>query len=67
MKGFICGTGELAEVMPKFYDEVAPLLANGKIAIREHRYSLEKAGEALLSVHTGKNVGKAVIIVSDGD
>lgn len=65
VKGFTVGTGESAAALPKFYDVVTPLFLEGKITSREHRFSLKEAGEALQSVHTGKNVGKAVIVVSD--
>lgn len=51
--------------MPRFYDVVVPLVLEGKITSREHRFELKEAGEALLAVHLGKNTGKAVIAVSE--
>ena len=63
--GFTVGTGPSAAALPKFYEVVTPLVLEGKLTSREHRFSLKEAGEALLSVHTGQNVGKAVIIVSE--
>lgn len=63
--GFTVGTGPSAAALPKFYDVVTPLVLEGKITSREHRFSLKEAGEALASVHRGTNVGKAVIVVSD--
>ena len=65
MHGFTLGTGPSAAALARFYDVVTPLVAEGKITSREHRFSLKEAGEALLSVHTGKNRGKAVIIVDE--
>ena len=66
VKGFICGTGEVAKVLPEFYKNVTPLFLEGKITSREHIFhGLKETGEALLSVHTGDNTGKAVIHVAD--
>ena len=49
-----------------FFDEIIPLVKEGKITSREHRYSgLKAAGKALRDVHTGGNTGKAVIIVDE--
>ena len=66
MRGFIVGTGDVAKALPEFYDKVTPLVQAGRITYREHRFNgLKAAGEALQSVHDGKNVGKAVIVVAD--
>ena len=66
VKGFICGTGEVAEATGRTYEVVTPFILQGKITYREHRFEgLKRVGEALLSVHTGTNLGKAVIIVAD--
>jgi len=65
VRGFTVGTGPSAAALPKFYEAVTPLVVEGKITSREHRFSLKETGEALASVHLGKNVGKAVIVVSD--
>ena len=66
VKGFICGTGEVAKALPGFYDAVTPLVQAGKITSREHRFEgLREAGAALASVHEGSNVGKAVIVVAE--
>ena len=66
VKGFICGTGEVAKALPDFYTVVTPLVQAGKITSREHRFNgLREAGEALLSVHAGTNLGKAVIVVAE--
>lgn len=63
--GFTLSTGPSGAALPKFYDVATPLVLEGKITSHEHRFSLKEAGEALASVHYGKNLGKAVIIVSE--
>jgi NADPH-dependent curcumin reductase CurA len=65
VRGFTLGTGPSAAALPKFYEVATPLFLEGKLTSREHRFTLKETGEALLSVHTGKNVGKAVVIVSE--
>ena len=56
----------MAEATQRCYDVVTPLILQGKITYREHKFNgLKHAGEALLSVHTGSNTGKAVIVVSE--
>ena len=40
-------------------------MQHGVITNREHRYSLAEAGEAIAGLHEGKNVGKAIVWVSD--
>ncbi|KAK7680402.1 hypothetical protein QCA50_016642 [Cerrena zonata] len=63
--GFLFRTGEDSEKAFHAFDkEVIPLIVQGKIQNREHRFiGLQNAGKALQSVHTGENFGKAVIIV----
>ena len=52
VKGFIVGTGEVARALPVFYEKVTPLILEGKITSREHKFNgLKEAGAALLSVH----------------
>ena len=66
MRGFLAYQGESASVVPRFYNEVVPLVLQGKITSREHRYhGLREAGRALADVHRGANVGKAVILVAE--
>ena len=48
-------------------EEIVPLVPDGKISAFEHVYSLKEAGQAIADLHTGGNVGKAVIIVSDNE
>ena len=49
-----------------FYDEVVPLVKEGRITSREHRYlGLKQAGQALADLHLGNNTGKAVIVVAE--
>ena len=46
-------------------EEVVPLIQQGKIRVREHRYEgLREAGKALADVHIGANTGKAVVVVA---
>lgn len=65
--GFLFGFGDAAQkAIGEFEKEIPPLVGQGKITILEHKYNgLKSAEQALLEVHTGKNVGKAVIIVAD--
>ncbi|THH00054.1 hypothetical protein EW026_g2421 [Hermanssonia centrifuga] len=66
VRGFLYRRGESAKVLPEFYDKITKLVLEGKITSREHRFNgLREAGEALESVHSGKNTGKAVIVVKD--
>jgi NADPH-dependent curcumin reductase CurA len=66
VRGFVIGSGESAKMLDKFDSEVIPLVKEGKINSREHRYlGLREAGKALADVHLGKNTSKAVIVVSD--
>ena len=65
VRGFLTYRGESASVIPQFFDEVVPLVLQGKITSREHRYSLKDGGKALADVHLGANIGKAVIVVSE--
>ncbi|GJE93493.1 NADP-dependent oxidoreductase [Phanerochaete sordida] len=66
MRGILVYKGESAAVAPRFYDEVVPLVLQGKITSREHRYQgLQQAGKALADVHRGANTGKAVIVVAE--
>ena len=63
--GFLFRTGEDSEkAFHTFDQEVIPLIVQGKIKNREHRFEgLQNAEKALQAVHTGENFGKAVIIV----
>lgn len=66
VKGLIVYTGPSSSVLSQFYDEIVPLVEQGKISIREHRYNgLQEAGKALADVHSGGNTGKAVIVVAE--
>ncbi|KII92704.1 hypothetical protein PLICRDRAFT_481693 [Plicaturopsis crispa FD-325 SS-3] len=54
------------DLLGDFYAEIPPLFEQGKITTKEHRFQgIEKAEEALQSVQTGANTGKAVIMVAD--
>ncbi|CAL1714159.1 unnamed protein product [Somion occarium] len=65
--GFIVGIGDEAKrALVEFEKEIPPLVLAGKIKLREHRfYGLKSAEQALRSVHTGENFGKAVVIVDE--
>jgi len=66
LRGFLAYRGASAVVVPRFYDEIVPLVLQGKITSREHRYNgLQEAGKALADVHLGVNIGKAVIVVAE--
>lgn len=59
-------TGEAAPWLADFHKEIIPLVLQGKITSREHRYyGLNEAGRALADLHHGHNTGKAVIVVSE--
>ncbi|KAI0701979.1 hypothetical protein BC835DRAFT_1411241 [Cytidiella melzeri] len=67
VQGFICYKGTMARPMKTFYSEIVPLVLQGKITYREHRYNgIQESAQALCAVHTGENKGKAVIFVADG-
>jgi len=65
MQGFL--VFDLAPKYDKeFYSEIPQLLASGEIKYREDiTRGLDKVGEAILAVQTGKNTGKSVILVSE--
>ena len=65
VKGFVLSSPEVIPSANKFLEVAVPLFLEGKITSREHRFTLREAGEALLSVHNGTNVGKAVIVVDE--
>ena len=66
MRGLLAYRGEAAVVVPCFYDGIVPLVLQGKITSREHRYhGLCEAGVALADVIRGANTGKAVIVVAE--
>jgi NADPH-dependent curcumin reductase CurA len=49
-----------------FYENMTKAVSAGEIKYTEHVYrGLESAGQAILDVQTGKNEGKAVIIVAE--
>jgi NADPH-dependent curcumin reductase CurA len=50
----------------EFYETVPARIAKGELKYREDvTVGLEKVGEAILAVQTGKNNGKSVIHVAD--
>jgi NADPH-dependent curcumin reductase CurA len=49
-----------------FYETMPADVASGKFKYTEHRYSgLSQVGQALADVQTGRNHGKAVVILAD--
>ena len=67
MYGFLISTPAVVDALSTFDDEVIPLIRQGKISIREQRYTLEESGAAIADLHAGRNVGKPVIIVSEDE
>ena len=50
----------------EFYATVPARVASGELKYNEYRVQgLERAGQAILDVQTGKNFGKCVIVVAD--
>lgn len=63
MRGFIMS--EYIDQMPKFFAEIAPAVASGKVKFKETVYEgLDQAPEAFAGLFRGDNTGKAVIRVS---
>ncbi|EMD39221.1 hypothetical protein CERSUDRAFT_93269 [Gelatoporia subvermispora B] len=63
--GFICSSLH-TKYSAEFYREIPRRVAEGEIKYLEDReYGLDKVGQALVDVLTGKNNGKKVIIVAD--
>lgn len=66
MYGFVVSLPSLAKYEEPFYKEVPAKIACGEFKLNEDRvYGLERVGEAILDVQTGKNTGKSVIIVAN--
>ncbi|THH32868.1 hypothetical protein EUX98_g1346 [Antrodiella citrinella] len=67
VKGFLFRFGPEAEAAAVEFDKTIPqLVVSGKITHLEDRFiGLKEAERALESVHSGKNFGKAVVIVGD--
>lgn len=65
MRGFLLSHAAVLRALATFEAEVVPLVLDGTITVREHRYSLREAGEAVAGLHEGRNVGKAVVWVAD--
>ena len=65
--GFLYGFGDAAQAALGTFDaDIMPLVAAGKITSREQRYEgLKEAERALAELHSGKNVGKSVIVVAN--
>ena len=62
VRGFLMG--EYIAQMPKFYEEIAPAVASGKVKFRETVYDgLDQAPDAFSGLFRGDNMGKAVIRV----
>lgn len=50
----------------KFYQEIPAKVARGEIKYREDKtIGLERVGEAILAMMTGKNTGKSVVVVAE--
>jgi NADPH-dependent curcumin reductase CurA len=56
----------LHKYVEEFYATIPPKLANGDMKYLEDvRKGLDQAGEALLDVQLGKNIGNCAILVAD--
>lgn len=65
MNGFIVSNLE-GKHGPAFYEDIPTQVASGEIKYLEYtKRGLEKTSELLLDVLTGKNIGKAVLIIAD--
>ncbi|KAI0089020.1 hypothetical protein BDY19DRAFT_164213 [Irpex rosettiformis] len=68
VQGVICYAGDMAKPMSTFFQDVVPLVLDGTISHREHLYhGMEEAARALCDLHTGANMGKAVVVVCDDE
>jgi len=64
MEGFV--VTKFAHLQQQFFAEVGPMIASGKIKMRETVYDgLERAPEAFIGLFSGDNTGKAVVKVAD--
>ncbi|EJF64325.1 NAD(P)-binding protein [Dichomitus squalens] len=63
--GFIVGFLR-HKYVDEFYSSFVGRVARGEIKYKEHKlYGLDKAGEGILDVQSGKNFGKCVIVVAE--
>lgn len=50
----------------EFHSDFVSRISKGEIQYKEHIVrGLENGGQAIVDVHTGKNFGKAVVVVAD--
>lgn len=62
--GFMVGNLR-AKYTEEFYSTLEPLVASGDIKHKEDQTKgLENGGEAILSVQSGANKGKAIVVVA---
>ena len=62
MEGFV--VTKFAHLQQQFFAEVAPLIASGKVQMRETVYQgIESAPDAFIGLFSGDNTGKAVVKV----
>ncbi|KAF7332653.1 ADH-zinc-N domain-containing protein [Mycena kentingensis (nom. inval.)] len=65
LQGFLAPDG-FATLMPRFMQEIPPLLAQGKFKSEEQKFvGLEKGIEALLSLYDGTSKAKAVVVLDE--
>lgn len=65
VQGFIV-SNILKKYNDAFYTEIPSKVASGEIKYLEYtKRGLEASGQTLLDVLTGKNTGKAIIVVAD--
>ncbi|KAF9493528.1 NAD(P)-binding protein [Pleurotus eryngii] len=66
VNGFLVLDHMAPESTKDFYDTVPAMIAKGDIVfLEDKKYGLEKVGEAILDVQSGKNHGKSVIVVAE--
>ena len=65
LHGFIVGYLR-HKYVDAFYKSFVPRIARGEIKYKEHKlHGLDKAGDGILDVQSGKNFGKCVIVVAE--
>ncbi|KAG5221201.1 NAD P-binding protein [Salix suchowensis] len=66
LNGFIVSDHMTPENVKEFYDTIPAMIAKGELVfLEDKKYGLDKVGEAILDVQSGKNHGKSVIVVAE--
>lgn len=65
LQGFFVGDLD-AKYSKAFYEEIPPKVVSGEIKHLEYiMRGIKSAGEVVVEVQTGKNLGRAILIVAD--